>query len=246
MANQTETRICLWASPRNISTAMMYSFAQRASCTVVDEPLYGYYLTKTLARDYHPSSLEIINSMNCNADEVISWMTNHDFGTQEVFFKQMTHHLINVDLELILPFKQIILTRTPEQMVSSFSKVIPNPSLQDTGYVDQVNLLNFLIVNQSEPIIVESSNFLKHPKEHLMLICSKLDIEFDEKMLSWKAGARPEDGIWATHWYQSVHKSTGFVPYREQNQSIITKNLQDLIDQCQPYYNQLIAQAINI
>jgi len=36
-------RINLWSSPRNVSTALMYSFAQRLDTTVVDEPLYAYY-----------------------------------------------------------------------------------------------------------------------------------------------------------------------------------------------------------
>ena len=35
--------ICLWASPRNISTALMYSFAQRSDVKVLDEP-YAHYL----------------------------------------------------------------------------------------------------------------------------------------------------------------------------------------------------------
>lgn len=246
MTKQTETRICLWASPRNISTAMMYSFAQRSGCTVVDEPLYGYYLAKTSAQEYHPSSKEIMDSMNCNADEVLSWMTNYNFESPEVFFKQMTHHLVDLDLKKILPFKHIILTRSPEQMVASFSKVIAKPSLKDTGYVDQVNLLNFFSSNQIEPIVVESSNFLKQPKEHLKKICAQLDIEFEEQMLTWKAGARPEDGVWAKHWYESVHQSTGFAPYRAQNQSTMNNEISQLIEQCQPYYHQIIAHAIEV
>ena len=32
------------SGPRNISTAIMYSFAQRPGCSVFDEPLYGIYL----------------------------------------------------------------------------------------------------------------------------------------------------------------------------------------------------------
>lgn len=244
MTKQTKTRICLWASPRNISTAMMYSFAQRSSCTVVDEPLYGYYLSKTAAQDYHPGSIEIINSMNCIGSEVLSWMTNNDFETDEVFFKQMTHHLVDIDWKLILPFKHIILTRNPEQMVLSFSKVIEHPSLIDTGYVQQVKLLSYLIDNQIDPIVVESTRFLKQPKEQLQQICSLLEIEFENNMLSWQAGPRPEDGIWAKHWYQSVHQSTGFAPYKEQNQLLVNDELQNLVDLCQPYYNQLIQYAI--
>ncbi|MEL0010468.1 MAG: sulfotransferase family protein, partial [Bacteroidota bacterium] len=36
-------RICLWSGPRNISTALMYSFGQRSDTTIVDEPLYAHY-----------------------------------------------------------------------------------------------------------------------------------------------------------------------------------------------------------
>ena len=36
--------ICLWSCPRNISTALMYSFAQREDVQVFDEPLYAHYL----------------------------------------------------------------------------------------------------------------------------------------------------------------------------------------------------------
>jgi hypothetical protein len=28
----------------------------------------------------------------------------------------------------------------------------------------------------------------------------------------WKAGPRPEDGVWAPWWYSTVHKSTEFTP----------------------------------
>ena len=35
-------RICLWSGPRNISTALMYAFAQRADTTVVDVRFTGF------------------------------------------------------------------------------------------------------------------------------------------------------------------------------------------------------------
>jgi len=48
-------RINLISGPRNISTALMYSFANRADTEVFDEPMYGYYLDHT-GIDYHPGS----------------------------------------------------------------------------------------------------------------------------------------------------------------------------------------------
>src|SRR5690606_17661251 len=62
-------RICLWSSPRNISTAMMYSFAQRSDTTVVDEPLYAHYLLQSGAA--HPGREGTLQSMENDGQKVI-------------------------------------------------------------------------------------------------------------------------------------------------------------------------------
>ena len=43
-------------------------------------------------------------------------------------------------------------------------------------------------------------------------LCSALGLAWDPAMLSWAAGARPEDGVWAPWWYGTTHQSTGFTP----------------------------------
>ena len=40
-------KICLWSCPRNVSTALMYSFRERPDMEVFDEPLYAHYLNLT-------------------------------------------------------------------------------------------------------------------------------------------------------------------------------------------------------
>ncbi|RMF66572.1 MAG: sulfotransferase family protein, partial [Calditrichaeota bacterium] len=50
-------RLNLLSGPRNVSTALMYSFAQREDTRVVDEPLYGYYLK--LSGADHPGREEV-------------------------------------------------------------------------------------------------------------------------------------------------------------------------------------------
>ena len=42
-----EIRIAMWSGPRNLSTAMMRSFENRQDTTVLDEPFYAHYLSKT-------------------------------------------------------------------------------------------------------------------------------------------------------------------------------------------------------
>ena len=47
MKIDTTVRIAMWSGPRNISTAMMRAWENRADCTVTDEPFYGAYLIET-------------------------------------------------------------------------------------------------------------------------------------------------------------------------------------------------------
>ena len=84
--------ICLWASPRNISTAIMYSFAQRKETKVVDEPFYAYYLNNVNSNTLHPGKKEILNSQSLNFNKVLQELT--ELNTKELLFiKNMTHHL---------------------------------------------------------------------------------------------------------------------------------------------------------
>ena len=39
--------INMWAAPRNVSTAMMYAWNERADTTAIDEPMYAHYLAVT-------------------------------------------------------------------------------------------------------------------------------------------------------------------------------------------------------
>ena len=43
-------RIAMWSGPRNLSTAMMRSFGNRADTFVSDEPYYGAFLKADAAR----------------------------------------------------------------------------------------------------------------------------------------------------------------------------------------------------
>ena len=73
MADNTK-RIALWSGPRNISTTLMYSFAQRKDCKVFDEPLYAHYLSHTNAHEFHPSADEVLLSQENDGTKVLAEM----------------------------------------------------------------------------------------------------------------------------------------------------------------------------
>jgi hypothetical protein len=63
-----------------------------------------------------------------------------------------------------------------------------------------------------------------------------------DDMLSWPAGARPEDGIWAPHWYHTLHESTGFSAYVAKHD--FPERLEPLLAECKPWYDKLFERAI--
>jgi len=238
MVKDKVKRICLWSGPRNISTALMYSFAQRNDTKVYDEPLYGYYLSHNNAKEYHPGAENIIALMENDGNKVIEMM----MGNQDkpvVFFKNMTHHLLDLDRTFIKDVINVILTRDPVEMLPSFAKVIDKPTIHDVGYKLHIELINYFQKMNIKPIILDSKEILLNPKKALSHLCSLCDLPFDENMLQWKVGARSEDGIWSKYWYGNIHKSDGFMKYKAKTEPFPDK-LKSLLSSCIPYYEQLI------
>lgn len=236
-------RINIWSSPRNISTAFMYAFAQRADTTVFDEPLYAHYLTKTDTDTEHPGTLEILDSQENSGERVVKNLILGNCPTDIVFFKQMTHHLIHLNEDFLFKTKNILLIRDPRRIIASYAKVIANPKMHDIGIQKQYELFQKLAESKNIAAVVDARQLLLNPRKVLKILCQKLDIPFDEKMLSWKAGARPEDGVWAKYWYANVHQSTGFQPYVEKTVTLPDR-LEFLAKDCQHYYDYLFNHAI--
>lgn len=244
MTNPATKRICLWSGPRNISTAFMYSFAQRPDTIVFDEPLYGYYLNQTVAKEYHPGADEVLNKMECDGNKVVNFMMG-DFPAEVVFFKNMCHHLLDLDRTFMKDTINLILTRHPAQVISSFSKEIPNPSLLDIGIKTQAELVHELQSRNANVLVVDSNELLKSPEQYLKLLCEKLDIPFSDNMLSWDKGPKEYDGCWAPHWYKNVHQSTGFQPYEEKSLNV-PEHLNDLHNEAMPHYLYLKSHSLNL
>lgn len=236
-------RICLWSGPRNVSTALMYAFAQRDDTVVYDEPLYAHYLVRTPARAYHPGADEVIAAMENDGEKVVQSLILGNHPQPVACFKQMTHHLVHLDPGFLSRTINVLLTRDPVDMLPSYVQQVETPSLRDVGYKAHADLLHHLRSIGQVPPVLDSKQLLLNPKKVLGELCDRIGIPFQEAMLSWPAGARPEDGIWARHWYKSVHQSTGFGQYVPKSAPFPDK-LKPLLAECRPYYEQLRALAI--
>jgi hypothetical protein len=236
-------RICLWSGPRNMSTAFMYSWAQRSDTVVVDEPLYGYYLEKTGI--VHPGREEVMASMDCDRDRVVAQMITGTYDGPLVFFKHMAHHMVEVDYEMMAPLHNLFFIRNPRQVLTSYAEVITNPVSEDVGIEKQYELYRYALERGYKVWVLDSGQLLQNPAEVLKKLCAAMEIPFYECMLHWQAGARPEDGIWAKYWYTNVHRSTRFAPQKEDERAL-PAHLEPLCRQLQPVYDKLLEVSIKV
>ncbi|MGO3183973.1 MAG: sulfotransferase family protein [Aequorivita sp.] len=229
--------INLISGPRNLSTALMYSFAQREDITVLDEPFYGYYLQNASLKNEHPSQNEILQTMELKEGKVVEEINSLSERTN-VFVKGMAHHYLTDSPTFILSWNNVILIRHPKKLITSFSKVIHTPTLNDIGIKKASELFLFLKKNGQTPIVIDSDELLKSPATYLKKLCNLLNIPFSEKMLRWEKGSIPEDGIWAEHWYGNVHNSEGFIIQKSSSQPL-PEHLKPLLKEALPYYETL-------
>ncbi len=233
--------IHLISSPRNISTALMYAFAQRKDTFAVDEPFYAYYLTKNTLE--HPGRAEILASQPQSISAVVNNLLNLRDSHSLVFIKNMAHHMGEDYPDEITQDFNILLIRDPEKIIASYHKVIPNPTLEDLGIESQYNVYQKLNAEGHNPVVVDSGLLLQNPKAVLQKLCESLSIAFDPNMCSWSPGPKPMDGVWAKHWYANVHQSSGFTT-EVQSKNLLPEGLKKLNATAQTYYEKLLSLAI--
>ena len=223
----------MWSGPRNLSTALMRSFENRPDCSVVDEPLYAAYLVAT-GLD-HPGRAEVIASQSSDPAVVLDELTTGPVATRLQYQKHMTHHLLpEHDRAPLGSLRHAFLVRDPERVLTSYAKVRGEPTLEDLGLPQQVELYETF----GGPV-VDAADVLRDPRGTLTALCGALDLPFDDAMLSWPAGRRDTDGVWAPHWYAGVEASTGFAPYSPGSGDPLPDRLAPLLERCRPYYDAL-------
>ena len=148
---------------------------------VVDEPLYAHYLLAT-GLD-HPARDEVIASQPPTWPAATAALLAP--VPAAVFYqKHMTHHLLPmIGRDWLAQVSNAYLIRDPAAVVASYAKVRGEPTLDDLGYAQQVEIFR----RHGGPV-VDAADVLRDPRGLLTQLCTALGIGFDEAMLSWPPG----------------------------------------------------------
>ena len=226
----------MWSGPRNLSTAMMRSFAQRSDCQVWDEPFYANYLAETGID--HPMRQAIIEDGIRLADDVIAACIARPKPPATLFYqKHMTQHMgPYIDRAWMGNMVNAFLIRSPERVLASYAKKRESVVAADVGYGRQLELFNEIADQTGKaPVVIDSTDVRSAPEPMLRALCERLGIDFQSSMLSWESGPSKDDGIWGKHWYDAIWKTTGFAaPDREPDP--LPDHLQVICDEVMPDY----------
>jgi Sulfotransferase domain len=231
------TTIAMWSGPRNISTAMMYSFGNRRDCTAWDEPFYAFSL-KNFGND-HPMRKEILAHDDADWDRIVARCTA-PAATPVFYQKHMTHHMLDgFDRAFINGLTNAFLIRSPERVLASYAQKWADVDLRAIGFQQQEEIFDQVANHLGHaPPVVDADDILADPRAILAKLCAACGISFDEAMLKWSKGPKPFDGVWAPHWYNAVWQSEGFAAKAPMSIAL-PPELQRIADQAQPIYERL-------
>ncbi|MEO7365669.1 MAG: HAD family hydrolase [Sphingomicrobium sp.] len=238
-------RIAMWSGPRNLSTAMMRSFGNRADTFVSDEPFYGCFLKSTSAG--HPMRETVIAAMDCDWGSVMQALAGPPPGGSPVWYqKQMWHHMVGpIGYDDFAGFTHAFLIREPEAMIASYLRQREAACFEDFALDRQADFFDREADQLGHaPPVIEASDVLANPEGVLSKLCSALGLAWDPAMLAWPPGRRPTDGPWAPHWYAAVEASTGFGP-PDCDPVELPDEARTLAERCRPYYERLAAHRIS-
>lgn len=234
--------VSLWSGPRNCSTALMYSVAQRPDFRVLDEPLFAHFLQHTGVD--RPSREEVLATMPTERPDILP-----AFRTDEghLFLKHMANHLEGWPHDDFAAHRHVILTRHPRRVLKSYRAHIEQPTALDLCYHHQHAWLKHCQEAGWPVAVLDSDRLVANPEKSLTELMQWLGLKFDPGMLSWAQGPRAEDGVWAKYWYHRVHASTGWNSGAAVDRTLpeLEPQFNALIQELEPLYVTLSEQAIN-
>ena len=240
------TRVAMWSGPRNISTALMYSFENRSDCYATDEPLYASFLLKSGTP--HPGAEEVIENNEAQVGKIITTLTGPIPDEKQIWYqKHMCHHLPpDSDISWIDNLKNCFLIRHPREVLLSLSKITDSIDLLSTGLPQQLTIIRHVIKSSGKiPPVIDSSDVLEDPESILSVLCESIGIPFSKRMLSWEPGPRNCDGLWGKYWYDSVWKSSGFSPPTPKDGEL-SEHLHSVLEESTMIYQELREMRIRV
>ena len=236
--------IPLWSIPRSVSTGFERMMMERGDFKVIHEPFSYYFYAK--AQEAAAVGMNVDPDHPQDFDEILA-MILQEAEKAPVFFKDMSYHAIaGADEAFMGRFENTFIIRDPAITLVSHYKLNPEFTLKEAGYESQFKM--FEMVKQMTgkvPAIADAEDLIEKPFSVVKGYCEIVDIPFMPESLSWGAEFKSEWKTWEV-WHLDAAKSTGFIKDMEPFDFTVhdVPRLQEMYEQCMPYYEALYKERI--
>ena len=224
----------MWSGPRTISTALMRAWENRPDTVVIDEPLYGFYLARTGIA--HPGRDEIIQTMRKRMARGHRRAHAGPAAGREDRVLRQAHDAPPAAGGGPRRAGRAA-ARLPHPRSAAAARVLrPGAGPAGAGRPWPARS-RWRSSGRSAARCWTRPTSCASPSRRCVLSAPPWTSPFDPAMLSWPAGPRDTDGVWAPHWYDGVWRSTGFGPYRPEPAEL-PPELEPLAERCRPFYEE--------
>ena len=237
-------RVVLWTAPRSGSSVLARSFMQRADTVVFFEHLFDAFYLGPERRSSICGSEQQWDALPWRRySEVYSDM----FAAQPaqislVLAKEMAYYVMPAESASPFEwpaewdlFEHTFLIRSPLRQVPSYVKVMRGAEHAEGLQPEELDPTELGVAQLHRlfgevrrrtgrvPLVLDVEDLWHDPRSTLTAYCSALGVPFDEAMLSWTPGWRPElralahpapparlRARWSEVWVRDVLESTGF------------------------------------
>ena len=233
-------RIGMWASPRCLSTVLLRSWSNRPDTFAQDEPLYPHYLVVSGRQD--PGRDAVLEHYETDWVKIVEQLVDGEIpdGKSIYYQKFMVYRLLpHIDIDWISGLTNCFLIRDPKEMLRSYRKLWPNPTVETLGILRLRDVFHMVRETTGTiPPVIDARDLQTNPRRTLSLLCDAIGVEFTEAMLNWPQG-NPTNDLWCQYqWYDTVRNSTCFHPYQAKTDPI-PEQFSDLLDRCYEVYDEL-------
>lgn len=233
----------LWSVPRSVSTGFERMMMERGDFKVIHEPFSYFFYAKQQAAAAVGMNVDPDHPQDF--DEILA-MIEREAEQAPVFFKDMSYHpFARSDEAFLRKFVNTFIIRDPALTLVSHYKLNPDFTLTEAGYESMFKMYEMVKSIGQEPAIVDGDEIIDHPFTIVKKYCDMVGIPFLPESLSWGAEFKPEWKTWEI-WHLDAAKSTGFIKDLEPFDFTVhdVPRLQEMYEQCQPYYQKLFDARI--
>ena len=200
----------MWSGPRNISTAMMRAFGNRPDTPVATSP--SMPPTSQATGLEHPQRDEILASQPRDWRAVVARRHRAGAGRAPGLVPEAhdAPHAAGLRARLDRRRRQ----RLPDPRARSRARLLCGEARGGDAGGDRPAAAGGAVRPGGGPARARAAGGRRRATcwrtraARSSALCAGCGIAFDDAMLSWPAGRRASDGVWAPSWYDSVERST--------------------------------------